>query len=178
MAERFAYRMAGLRIPQPRRAVLGSGEQLPSVRAELNSADQSAVAERCNDGLSGGRIPNLDRIASRSASRDPSGLNVTESLLCNESGCTSGGTSIVPVCTDQMRTVLSLEAVANLEAQIEVVRSTSANNVNGIDPLNNLVISDPPTQGEVGTLMDRLNELINGLHRQWQGGSGGHGRLK
>jgi hypothetical protein len=36
--------------------------------------------------------------------------------------------------------------------------------VNGVDPLN-LPVSDPPTQGEVQLILDKLNELIGALHR-------------
>jgi hypothetical protein len=57
------------------------------------------------------------------------------------------------------------DAISTLTAEINSVQSGSANNVNGIEPLDNLVISDPPAQGEVQTLMVKLNDLINGSHR-------------
>lgn len=41
----------------------------------------------------------------------------------------------------------------------------TANNVNGVLDLSGLGISDPPTQGEVQAILDKLNELINAAHR-------------
>jgi len=40
----------------------------------------------------------------------------------------------------------------------------SANNVDGINILD-LGITNPPTQEDVQSIVDKLNELINGLHR-------------
>ena len=40
----------------------------------------------------------------------------------------------------------------------------TANNPGDIDPLD-LTIDDPPTQGQVEAVRDRLNELINALKR-------------
>ena len=40
----------------------------------------------------------------------------------------------------------------------------TANNVNGVGTLD-ITISDPPQQGEVQAMLDKLNELINGAHR-------------
>jgi hypothetical protein len=41
----------------------------------------------------------------------------------------------------------------------------TANNVNAVSDLSALVISNPPTQGQVEALRAKLNELINALHR-------------
>ena len=58
-----------------------------------------------------------------------------------------------------------LETTAsNLTTEIETVRTASANNVDGINILD-LGVSNPPTQQDVQSIVDKLNELINGLHR-------------
>jgi hypothetical protein len=40
----------------------------------------------------------------------------------------------------------------------------TANNVNAIEPMN-LTVSDPPTQSEMQTIANKLDELINALKR-------------
>jgi hypothetical protein len=50
------------------------------------------------------------------------------------------------------------------QQQLDDAIAGTANNVNGVDELN-LPISDPPTQGEVQQVLDKLNELISALHR-------------
>ena len=48
--------------------------------------------------------------------------------------------------------------------QLDDAIGGTANNVNGVDTLN-LTISDPPAQGELEQVRDKLNELIGALHR-------------
>jgi len=55
-------------------------------------------------------------------------------------------------------------AVGNLGTEIETTRQMTANNVDGINILD-LGITNPPTQADVQSIVDKLNELINGLHR-------------
>ena len=54
--------------------------------------------------------------------------------------------------------------VSNLFGEIESVRNISAQNVDGISILD-LGVANPPTQADVQAIVDKLNELINGLHR-------------
>ena len=49
--------------------------------------------------------------------------------------------------------------------QLDDAIAGTANNVNGVDDLSGFVISNPPTQAQVVALRDKLNELINALHR-------------
>jgi len=55
-------------------------------------------------------------------------------------------------------------AAGNLGTEINAVRQESARNVDGINILD-LGITDPPTQSDVQAIVDKLNELIVGLHR-------------
>ena len=55
-------------------------------------------------------------------------------------------------------------AVGNLTTEIETTRQMSANNVDGINILD-VVIGNPPSQEDVQAMVDKLNELINGLRR-------------
>lgn len=50
-----------------------------------------------------------------------------------------------------------------LDAQATAIASSS-NNSNGVGTLD-FGISDPPTQSEVQTMLDKINELINALRR-------------
>lgn len=64
--------------------------------------------------------------------------------------------------------VAALEAVTAggvvAPGQLDTAIATTANNVNGIDP-SGVGASDPPTQAELQDVMNKLAELIVGLHR-------------
>jgi hypothetical protein len=56
------------------------------------------------------------------------------------------------------------DSINNLMAEINSLPTLCANNVDGIEPLE-ITIGNPPTQAQVQAVLDKLNELINGLHR-------------
>ena len=55
-------------------------------------------------------------------------------------------------------------AVGSLTGEIDTLRQSSANSVNTINILD-LVITNPPNYQDVQSIVDKLNELINGLRR-------------
>jgi septal ring factor EnvC (AmiA/AmiB activator) len=71
--------------------------------------------------------------------------------------------------------VASLQTdLANLQTQVNNRATTTdlnnaiagtANSTNGVSDLSGMPISDPPTQGEVIAIFDKLNETINASHR-------------
>jgi hypothetical protein len=50
------------------------------------------------------------------------------------------------------------------QQQLDDAIAGTANNVDGIEPAS-VTVSDPPSQAEVQAIVDKLDELINALHR-------------
>ena len=50
------------------------------------------------------------------------------------------------------------------QTDVDAAIAGTSSNTNGVGTLG-MVVSDPPTQGEVQTIADKLDELINGLRR-------------
>lgn len=55
-------------------------------------------------------------------------------------------------------------STAALTDGLNTLTAQTPNNVDGVDALA-LTVSDPPTQAEMQAVVDRLNDLITGLHR-------------
>ena len=55
-------------------------------------------------------------------------------------------------------------STAALNDGLNTLTAQTPNNVDGVDALA-LTVSDPPTQAEMQAVVDRLNDLITGLHR-------------
>jgi hypothetical protein len=51
-----------------------------------------------------------------------------------------------------------------LQTNVDAAIAGTSSNTNGVATLG-MVVSDPPTQGEVQAIADKLDELINGLRR-------------
>lgn len=51
-----------------------------------------------------------------------------------------------------------------LQTDVEAAIAGTSSNTNGVGTLR-MVVSDPPTQGKVQAIADKLDELINGLRR-------------
>jgi hypothetical protein len=74
-----------------------------------------------------------------------------------------------PLSAAEMRGQLtSLKALIDGKAtpgDIAGAIAGTSNNSNGVADLAGFGLSDPPTQGEVQTILDKLNELIAALRR-------------
>ena len=73
-----------------------------------------------------------------------------------------------PLSSAQMRgqlTALNADTQTRAtQANVDAAIAGTSSNTNGVATLG-MVVSDPPTQAEVQTIADKLDELINGLRR-------------